>query len=73
MSEANNAVIQIRSIKEQLKDRVGKSPDASLKSAADQLAASLSAVEEQIYQVKNQSNQDPLNFPIKINNRLASP
>jgi hypothetical protein len=22
--------------------------------------------------VRNQSNQDPLNFPIKINNRLAS-
>ena len=32
----------------------------------------LSAVEEEIYQVKNQSGQDPLNFPIKINNRLAS-
>jgi hypothetical protein len=25
-----------------------------------------------VYQVKNQSNQDPLNFPIKTNNRLAS-
>ena len=24
------------------------------------------------YQVRNQSGQDPLNFPIKINNRLAS-
>ncbi len=25
-----------------------------------------------MYQVRNQSNQDPLNFPIKTNNRLAS-
>jgi len=25
-----------------------------------------------LYQVRNQSNQDPLNFPIKLNNRLAS-
>jgi hypothetical protein len=32
----------------------------------------LSAVEEDVYQVRNQSNQDPLNFPIKTNNRLAS-
>jgi hypothetical protein len=32
----------------------------------------LSAIEEELYQVKNQSNQDPLNFPIKLNNRLAS-
>jgi hypothetical protein len=29
-------------------------------------------VEEEIYQVRNRSNQDPLNFPIKINNRLAA-
>ncbi len=32
----------------------------------------LSAIEEELYQVKNQSNQDPLNFPIKLNNRLSS-
>ena len=32
----------------------------------------LTAVEEDVYQVRNQSNQDPLNFPIKTNNRLAS-
>ena len=44
----------------------------ALKAAGDKLTPSLSAVEEEIYQVKNQSNQDPLNFPIKINNRLAS-
>jgi len=29
-------------------------------------------VESEIYQVKNQSNQDPLNFPIKLNNKLAA-
>jgi hypothetical protein len=32
----------------------------------------MSAVEEDVYQVRNQSNQDPLNFPIRTNNRLAS-
>jgi hypothetical protein len=32
----------------------------------------LGAIEQELYQVKNQSNQDPLNFPIKLNNRLAS-
>jgi photosystem II stability/assembly factor-like uncharacterized protein len=72
VSEANNAVIQIRGLKDQVKDRLGKSQDAQLKAAGDRLAASLSAVEEAIYQVRNQSGQDPLNFPIKINNRLAS-
>ena len=32
----------------------------------------LSLVEAAIYQVKNQSSQDPLNFPIKLNDKIAS-
>jgi len=72
VSEANNAVIKIRSLKTQIADRLTKSQDAGLKSAADKLTRDLNAVEEEIYQVRNQSGQDPLNFPIKINNRLAS-
>jgi hypothetical protein len=72
ISEANNAVIRIRKIKDDVKDRLSKSQDAQLKAAGDRLTASLSAVEQDIYQVKNQSGQDPLNFPIKTNNRLAS-
>jgi hypothetical protein len=71
-SEANNAVIQIRRIKDAATERLGRSQDAGLKSAAETLTKNLSAVEGEIYQVKNQSGQDPLNFPIKINNRLAS-
>jgi hypothetical protein len=72
VSEANNAVILIRSVKQQVKDRLAKSNDAQLADAGGKLTSSLSAVEEAIYQVKNQSSQDPLNFPIKINNRIAS-
>jgi hypothetical protein len=71
-SEANNAVILIRSLKQQVKDRLAKSTDPQLADAGGKLTANLSAVEEAIYQVKNQSSQDPLNFPIKINNRIAS-
>jgi hypothetical protein len=40
--------------------------------AASAAAAKLAAVEERLYQVRNRSGQDPLNFPIKLNNRLAS-
>jgi len=70
--EANQAVIRIRRVKAQVADRLKKSNDATLKSKADTLVAHLSAVEENIYQVRNQSGQDPLNFPIKVNNRLAT-
>jgi photosystem II stability/assembly factor-like uncharacterized protein len=72
VSEANNAVIQIRGLKQQMTERLAKSSDSALKTAADRLGSSLSSIEEAIYQVRNQSAQDPLNFPIKINNRLAS-
>ncbi len=72
VNEANNAVLQIRRIKEAVADRLTKSTNADLRAAADRLVGRLSAVEGEIYQVRNQSNQDPLNFPIRTNNRLAS-
>jgi len=72
LSEANQAVIEIRDIKKQVTDRLTKSNDDKLKAAGDKLTTHSSAVEADIYQVKNQAGQDPLNFPIKVNNRLAS-
>jgi photosystem II stability/assembly factor-like uncharacterized protein len=71
-NEANESVIGIRRVKAQLTDRLKKSDDATLKSTGETLRKSTSAVEENIYQVRNQSGQDPLNFPIKVNNRLAN-
>jgi uncharacterized NAD(P)/FAD-binding protein YdhS len=72
VNDANEAVIQIRDIKKAVAERVAQKSDSALRKSADRLTRNLSAVEEAIYQVRNRSNQDPLNFPIKINNRLAS-
>ncbi len=72
VSEANQAVIDIRNMKTAIADRLTKSSDEKLKAAGERLTTNLSAVEADIYQVKNQSGQDPLNFPIKTNNRLAA-
>jgi photosystem II stability/assembly factor-like uncharacterized protein len=71
VDEANNAVIRIRRMKSEIAERT-KDADNEVKRAAEQVTKSLSVVEENIYQVRNQSNQDPLNYPIKINNRFAS-
>jgi photosystem II stability/assembly factor-like uncharacterized protein len=71
VNEANLAVIKIRRIKTDVAARVKDAPK-EVQAAAEQLTRSLSAIEEDIYQVRNQSGQDPLNFPIKTNNRLAS-
>jgi hypothetical protein len=39
---------------------------------AQDLTKKLSAVEEELYQVKNQASEDPLNYPIRLNNRIAA-
>ena len=66
-------MIAIRRVKTQLDDRYKKAADdAALKTAGERLRTNTSQVEESVYQVRNQSGQDPLNFPIKVNNRLAN-
>jgi hypothetical protein len=71
-SQANEAVIRIRRIKEQLKTGTENPVKSSLSKRVTQLQDKLGQIEQELYQVKNQSDQDPLNFPIKLNNRLAS-
>lgn len=61
VSEANEAVIKIREYKEKMGDNID--PEVLKK---------LNTIEEAIYQVKNESSQDPLNFPIRLNNKIAS-
>ncbi|HYT75632.1 MAG TPA: hypothetical protein VEL79_12830 [Vicinamibacterales bacterium] len=69
---ANDAVLRIRALKDQIADRTGKAKDARLKAAGDALTEKLTGVEGEIYQYRNRSGQDPLNFPIKLNNKLAA-
>ncbi len=71
VSAANEAVIRIREVKKELDDKIKKT-DAAAQQPLKALRDTLSAIEEDLYQVRNQSSQDPLNFPIKLNNRLAS-
>jgi len=72
VSEANDAVILIRKTKKQMNARMKAASDAELNKAGKTLIKALSLVEAEIYQVKNQSSQDPLNFPIKLNDKIAS-
>ena len=78
VSAANDAVQEIAELKEQL-DAVGKraralsdGKGAALARQADSLSGKLTAVQESIYQIRNKAPEDPLNFPIKVNNKLAS-
>jgi photosystem II stability/assembly factor-like uncharacterized protein len=72
VTAADEAVIRIRALKDALRDRASAARDARVGTAADALAARLTAVEGEIYQYRNASSQDPLNYPIKLNNKLAA-
>jgi hypothetical protein len=45
---------------------------AAFHSKVHALEQELSAAERAIYQVQNRSNQDPLNYPIRLNNKIAA-
>ena len=72
VNAANRAVIAIRGVKGELEERLEESDDERLVEVGERLRVAASEVEGEIYQVRNRSNQDPLNFPIKVNNRLAN-
>ena len=71
-SAANEAVVRIRGLKKQIGEKAGALKDVETRRLAETLSKGLSAIEEAIYQVKNQSPKDPLNFPIRLNNRIAA-
>jgi photosystem II stability/assembly factor-like uncharacterized protein len=82
VSEANDAVTEIRAVRRDMDgalQRLSAAGTAVAKPAADSVRAlakgikdELTAVEEAIYQTKNRSSQDPLNFPIRLNNKIAA-
>jgi hypothetical protein len=74
-SEANDAVKEIRRIKSELGDREKKLASGQLSqftTLSTPFATALSEVEDSLYQTKNRSGQDPLNYPIRLNNRIGA-
>ncbi|MFN0087996.1 MAG: WD40/YVTN/BNR-like repeat-containing protein [Blastocatellia bacterium] len=76
LTETHDAIVSIRDVRRQVEDyakRVGEQPGMHpLVDAAKALNQKLTTIEQELYQTKNQSSQDPLNFPIKLNNKLAA-
>jgi photosystem II stability/assembly factor-like uncharacterized protein len=72
VAQANDAVIRIRVIRDQLQKRIGAAPSPSLAQETSLVLRQLGTIEESLYQTRNRSGQDPLNFPIRLNNRLAA-
>jgi hypothetical protein len=72
VSQANEAVVEVRRIKGDVDDRLGQTDNRGVHEQGGKVNTNLSVVEAEIYQVRNESRQDPLNCPIKLNNKLAA-
>ncbi len=75
VDKAHASIEKIRKIKEQLDSfsaqYKGDEATKELVEKAKKMKADLEAVEKALYQTQNRSGQDPLNFPIKLTNKLA--
>ena len=72
-NRVQTAVLELRALHQQLGDvRKAAADKPALVSAADAVEAKATAVEDVLIQVKNVAPQDPLNYPIRLNNMLIS-
>lgn len=76
VSETHNAIKKIRQAREQINRAIDpiKDQKEAMKDVLDKAKAiqdQMKTIEETLYQTKNRSGQDPLNFPIRLNNKLA--
>lgn len=75
LTETHQAILDIRKIRERINAIATIIKDSGNKDISDkvsEIGKTLDEIENALYQTKNRSNQDPLNFPIKLNNKLAA-
>ena len=75
VDKAHKAIKNMREIRSKLKDFVKQNQSDStatrLAAQAKTIQEDLLEVEKTLYQTQNRSNQDPLNFPIRLTNKLG--
>ncbi|MAD11943.1 MAG: glycosyl hydrolase [Flavobacteriaceae bacterium] len=75
VDKAHKAIQKIREINSKLKEFESVFKDSTnekdLISRSKQIRNKLSKIEKMLYQTQNKSNQDPLNFPIRLTNKLG--
>lgn len=73
--EINEAVERIRHVRDQVEGALARAEGSdahdALKDASKDMLERLSTIEKALYQTRNRSRQDPLNFPIRLNNKVA--
>jgi hypothetical protein len=73
-NQVQNSIKDIRTVRGQITDftsRIEGENTKEIKKMADSIQKQLTSIEEALYQTKSKSGQDVLNFPIRINDKLA--
>jgi len=74
VTEAHEAIEKIRSLRAQMAQTVARMDDGqnveALKQLEKEANEDFTAIEETLYQTKSKSRQDPLNYPIKLTDKL---
>ncbi|MCG1036163.1 WD40/YVTN/BNR-like repeat-containing protein [Polaribacter sargassicola] len=75
MTEIHKALKNVKKIRSQVdllkKSIKDKKKHKDLLDFANKLVKDITTIEETLYQTKSKSGQDPLNYPIRLNNKLA--
>jgi vacuolar-type H+-ATPase subunit I/STV1 len=73
ISETHGTILEIRDLRKQFEDLSAKlKPEQKdLKDKSTEIVKNLTSIEEELVQNKIKSSQDALNYPIKLNNKLA--
>jgi photosystem II stability/assembly factor-like uncharacterized protein len=75
LTETHRAITRLRTARSQVEAVSGRVSDqeayAELTLMAESIAQQLSVIEETLYQTKLEARQDPLNYPIRLNDKLA--
>lgn len=75
MTDTHRTIEDIRLVRKQMKgyEEMIKGMDKvdEIIAKMKNIDSAMTQIEEALYQTKNQSPQDPLNFPIRLNNKLA--
>ncbi|MCG6189201.1 WD40/YVTN/BNR-like repeat-containing protein [Maribellus maritimus] len=75
LTETHQCILDIREAQKQLthiKEKVDKEENAAILEQIKTISAKMDSIEKALYQTQNKSPQDPLNFPIRLNNKLAA-
>lgn len=71
LKEVNDVVFEIKDVKTQLDAAKEKTTDAALLAEINAIYNRADEVQKALYQTQNRSAQDPLNYPVRLNNKYG--